>query len=369
MSGNLRRELAPAPPTALDQVLKRRSIAPGPRFAPLPEPRGPAPYRRSLAEVLGPDRMAEIEADRALRFHCVGDTGGWRDGLPQSLVSAAMVADLGAAQPVHFFYHLGDVVYPHGEEANYGPQFFSAYRAYDAPIFAIPGNHDGEAPSDGRASSLEPFVRAFCSPSAPLHDAAVHLPRPPVHQPHVHWTLVHDWLRIVGLYANVPEDGELAADQLDWLTGELRAAPDDVVLILAVHRPVYSVDVVHGSNLDLGDALDRCCARAGRWPEAVLSGHAHNYQRFSRRVQGRVIPYVVAGSGGFHQRHGVGSGLPPTPARFPGLPGVTLDAWQCSAHGYLTVTVTPREARIVHRTVSEEGTRVFDAFPLARPGR
>ena len=31
----------------------------------------------------------------------------------------------------------------------------------------------------------------------------------------------------------------------------------------------------------------------------MLSGHAHLYQRFSRRVDGHVIPYIVAGSGGF----------------------------------------------------------------------
>lgn len=313
--------------------------------------------------------MAAVAGAGALRFHSAGDTGGWRDGMPQSFVAAAMAADLHAAEPVHFFYHLGDVVYPHGEEANYGSQFFVPYGGYDAPIFAIPGNHDGEAPSDGRTSSLEPFVRVFCADSPPLHDAAVDLPRPLVRQPHVHWTLVHDWLWIVGLYSNVPEDGEIADDQLQWLTGELQAAPADVTLILAVHRPPYSVDVLHGSNLDLGDALDDCFTTAGRWPDAVFSGHTHNYQRFSRRVGDREIPYVVAGSGGFHERHAVGAGLPPAPVRFPGLPGVTLKTWQCAVHGYMTVTVTPGGAQVEYRTVSEEGTRVFDAFPVARGAR
>ena len=31
----------------------------------------------------------------------------------------------------------------------------------------------------------------------------------------------------------------------------------------------------------------------------MLSGHAHLYQRFTRAVDGRQIPYVVSGSGGF----------------------------------------------------------------------
>ena len=301
-----------------------------------------------------------------LRFHCVGDTGGWRDGHPQRHVATAMVDELNGPEPVHFFYHLGDVVYPHGEEAHYGAQFFAPYDAYAAPIFAIPGNHDGEAPADDPRGSLAPFLRTFCSPAPPLHDAAVQVRRAPAAQPHVHWTLVHDWVWIIGLYTNVPEDGEVDDAQLDWLTGELAAAPADVTLILAMHRPVYSVDVVHGSNLELGDALDACFARAGRAPDAVFGAHAHNYQRFTRRVDGRSIPYVVAGAGGFHERHRLGAGLPGTPVCFPGLSDVTLEAHQAAAHGYMTVSVTPAGAGVVYRTVSDAGAHAFDAFAIRR---
>jgi hypothetical protein len=28
--------------------------------------------------------------------------------------------------------------------------------------------------------------------------------------------------------------------------------------------------------------IDAACKKAGIWPHAVLSGHAHNYQRFTR---------------------------------------------------------------------------------------
>jgi hypothetical protein len=194
----------------------------------------------------------------------------------------------------------------------------------------------------------------------------VRLRRPPADQPHVHWTLVHDWFWVIGLYTNVPEDGEVAGEQLDWLTGELAAASSDVTLILAMHRPVYSADVVHGSNLDLGDALDRCFAQAKRVPDAVFGAHAHNYQRFTRRIDGRSIPYVVAGAGGFHERHRLGAGLPGTPVCFPGLEDVTLEAHQARAHGYLTVSVTPAGARVVYRTVSESGAHAFDSFALRR---
>ena len=42
-----------------------------------------------------------------------------------------------------FFFHLGDVVYNFGEAQYYYDQFYEPFRAYDRPIFAIPGNHDG----------------------------------------------------------------------------------------------------------------------------------------------------------------------------------------------------------------------------------
>jgi Calcineurin-like phosphoesterase len=357
-----------APPSALTQVLKRRPIIPGPGFTPLPEPRGPAPYRRLLADVLDAETVADIDRSETLRFHSLGDTGGWRDGHPQRQVAAAMADELAGPDRVHFLYHLGDVVYPHGEEAHYGAQFFAPYSDYTQPIFGIPGNHDGEAPAADPRDSLSPFLRTFCSASPPLHNAAVRLHRPPPDQPHVHWTLVHDWVWIIGMYTNVPEDGEVDDDQLDWLTGELQAAPPDVTLIVAMHRPVYSADVLHGSNLTLGDALDACFARAGRVPDAVLGAHAHNYQRFTRTRDGRSIPYLVAGAGGFHERHPLGVGLPRTPVCFPGLPDVTLEAHQATAHGYLTVSVTPAGAAAVYRIVSEPGARPFDAFAVRPQG-
>ncbi|MGZ4273758.1 MAG: hypothetical protein ACXVRP_08335 [Solirubrobacteraceae bacterium] len=54
---------------------------------------------------------------------------------------------------------MGDVVYPHGEEAGYRDQFFSPYVAYTAPIFAIPGNHDGELTPASTAAPLPPSSR------------------------------------------------------------------------------------------------------------------------------------------------------------------------------------------------------------------
>jgi hypothetical protein len=353
-------DTTPRRKTALAQVLQRRPIVPNESFVALPRPFGSAPYRRRLADVIGPAQDHAITEAGVLRFHAVGDTGGHLDPRPQRWVAAAMVSELADDVPARFFYHLGDVVYPHGEEFNYSPQFFSAYADYTAPIFAVPGNHDAEAPS----VSLGGFVKTVCSGVPPLHDAGVPVPRPLSRQPHVYWALVHDWLRIIGLYSNVPEGGQFADEQLRWLTEELRASPADATVLLAMHQPVYAADMTHGSNLTLADALDDCFAEAGRGPDAVFTGHAHNYQRFARRLGDREIPYIVAGAGGYHERHTIGAGVPTLPASFPGLDHVSLQAYEDQVHGFMTVTASAHGADVAYTAVTENSTAVVDCFQI-----
>jgi predicted phosphodiesterase len=361
--------LATRGPTASARMLQRRHTLADERFAPLPAPLGSPPYRLALGDVIGSAALNEVAAAGRLRFHSVGDTGGWRDLEPQRRVAAAMAAELSGADPARFFFHLGDVVYPHGEREHYRDQFDGAYRAYGAPILAVPGNHDAENDDLEGELALAPFLGHFCCATAPLHEAGVPA-RAPVRQPHVHFTLVHEWLRIVGLWANVPEGGQFAPEQLDWLIGELGDTPDDVTLILALHQPVYSADVTHGGNLALVDLLDACAREAGRGPDAVFSGHAHLYERFTRVSGGRAVPFIVAGAGGYPELHELAAGVGSLPARFPGVPEVTLDACEDRAHGFMTVTARPGGADVAYTAVGPAGAesaRVVDRFTLAPP--
>ena len=96
-----------------------------------------------------------IEAAKRISFHAVGDTGAAKVRSSQTATKAiaheASVADAmalrrreAAARPAPaFFFHLGDVIYNFGEAQYYYDQFYEPFRAYDRPIFAIPGNHDG----------------------------------------------------------------------------------------------------------------------------------------------------------------------------------------------------------------------------------
>lgn len=85
----------------------------------------------------------------------------------------------------------------------------------------------------------------------------------------------------------------------------------------------------------MANDIDATCTQAGVWPDAVMSGHAHLYQRFSRSLNGRQIPYLVSGSGG-HLQHAPRSGLPKAPTDFGNY---RLEVDPIFELGYLTLTV------------------------------
>jgi hypothetical protein len=296
---------------------------------PVPTPRS-SPTRMDLAEVLPAEILDPITQGERITFHAVGDTGAAKHTDPASLALAdeAGVADgmtaevqAGGADTPAFFFHLGDVVYEFGEDQYYYDQFYEPFRAYDRPIFAIPGNHDGvvygESASTPAIPTLTAFLRNFVA-AGPGHAAdAGALVRSTMNQPGVYFTLDAPHVSIVGLYSNVLEGPGVISSQgghytniddaqLTFLTGELTRLKPEAdagtrAVLLAVHHPPASADAKSGGGAGLAADIDSCARQAGLWPDAVLSGHAHLYQRFTRVTpdKSRQIPYVVSGAGGY----------------------------------------------------------------------
>ena len=350
-------------------------------FRPLPAPTGLPPYHLSLANVLPAEQMQTITDVGRLVFHLVGDTGGIQTPVPQMNVVQQMerdeISSPAQSRPA-FFYHLGDVVYFYGEAQQYYPQFYEPYSSYQVPIFAIPGNHDGDLSREMEAQnvpSLAAFVTNFCA-SIPHHTPdALEEPRHAMTQPNVYWTLETPLATILGLYTNVPEGGRLDDDQISWLEVELQQAPADRALLVAMHHPTYSYDDHHSGSPYLQQVLDKAMHQAKRMPDAVFSGHVHNYQRFTRQLNGRSLPYLVAGAGGYHNLHHVPRSLkdPPQPLPFavPEQEGVRLETF-CDDHfGFLRLEVTAETLKGDYFTVSgfqdpnagQDATH-FDAFTL-----
>ena len=326
-------------------------IDPGPHplepWRDLPPPTGLPPFRMSLDSILSADAISLITNSGKMVFHSVGDTGGVNTPTQVDNVATYMESDFsGNDVTTHpsFFYHLGDVVYYCGELANYYPEFYEPYLSYPGPIVAIPGNHDGDIDPQTAETSLEGFVRNFCS-QAPVHtpeaqDAA----RTSMTQPYVYWTLLTPLVTIIGLYSNCPEGGQLSQAQINWFESELSSAPKDRAVIVAVHHPIYSAYGGKPGSQHLKSVLENAVKTAGRTPELVLNGHVHNYQRFTGSVNSKPLPMIVAGAGGYNLRlHGLAKAFHTAklPVKMAGGDGV-LESFNDSQHGYLRITVTKK---------------------------
>jgi hypothetical protein len=339
----------------------------------LPPAPGLPPYRMSLDTIIDAQTMATIEQSGKLVFHCVGDTGGVNTPTYIDGVSRFMECDFTyTAKPADrpsFFYHLGDVVYYDGESANYWPEFYEPYMLYPAPIVAIPGNHDGDVnPSTGE-TSLQGFVRNFCSQSAVTSPDNRDAPRRTMTQPNVFWTLNTPLVTIIGMYSNCPEGGQVGDTQRQWFISELKAASTSLPLILAIHHPIYSAYGSHPGSTRLKQLLEDCCTQVKRAPDVVLSGHVHDYQRFSASLYNKKnVPFIVAGAGGYNQRlHALGKIFQDAksankfPIQIQGQPEL-LENFDDTAHGYLRVAVTKKDITLDYVTVPDPSTNPKDGF-------
>jgi acid phosphatase type 7 len=260
-----------------------------------------------------------------------------------------------------FFYHLGDVVYYNGQVNDYYDQFYEPYDHYDAPIIAIPGNHDGD-PVAGQ-TSLDGWVRYFMS-KIPHIDTAIcgDAPRVTLSLPNVYFTLNCPFVTIVGLYTNVPEGGSIDSVQQQWLTNEFFSAPEDKALILALHHPIYSFDDHHSGSPAMADAVQHAINDSRRVPNLVLTAHVHNYQRIERKILDNVpTPFLVAGAGGYYHLHGMTADTGHVDHDL----GATLKAHDQYHHSYVTLTVDADKISGVMTPIAETGSTKHknDAVP------
>lgn len=291
------------------------------KLQPIPNPRRDPTMQ--LADVIGSQGVTEVAAAGKLIFHSVGDTGHAGSEI-QEYVGELMGRDYNPSNPgssPSFLLHLGDVIYYDNTPQGYQSQFYVQYKNYPGKIIAIPGNHDGELfkynqdgqPSTGQKKTLEAFRRNFCQPQPGIPADAGTIYREMISQPGVYWYLNTPFADIVGLYSNVGEGpgfisgGAAGTKQKAWLNKTLKAIRtargngSRKALVIAVHHPPFSMGG-HDSSEDMLNDIDDSCTTSGVMPDAILSAHAHNYQRFTwyRSFGGKdmQIPVFVVGTGG-----------------------------------------------------------------------
>lgn len=305
-------------------------------FQPLPRPLGLPPYHYALADNF-PQIASNIESAEEMVFHVLGDSGGVQDGEFQNYVAEEMIKEVSTSKAVpQFCYHVGDVVYFTGMHDDYYQQFYEPYLHYTPPIFAIPGNHDGEVDDPTAQTSLDGWVDYFMQATPDVDPVSKDAPRVGLNLPNVYWTFATQFATFIGLYTNVPEGGSVDSVQQQWVTNEFATAPTDRALILTLHHPIYSFDVFHSGSSRMADILENAIRDTGRVPNLVLMGHVHDYQRIEKAIApDGPTPFIVCGNGGYHNLHKIHS-APGTKAPDS---GAVLKYGNDSCWGFMTLTI------------------------------
>lgn len=327
----------------------------------VPKHIGSEPYHLELSDIVGATAVKQIEKSKHMVFHAGGDCGSPDSVIAEHIIARYMERDFLNQDPSNepqFLYLLGDVVYPYGAAREYYRQFYKPFEHYPAPIFAIPGNHDGDIDRslDQPPPSLQGWMRNFCMKKPAISRDAGSVDRDGMTQPGPYWTLKTPFARFIGLYSNVPEGGDIRSPQTDWFVEELARAKDNhIPAIVCLHHSPYSADDHHKGSKGMAEFLDDSFAKAGIHPLAVLSAHVHNYQRFTRRVKSLddgskklEIPYLVAGASGhwdLHSmaRHGAQIDVPTVMSDDKNL---TLESYADDHNGYLLLDLSPDKLKI-----------------------
>lgn len=360
----------------IDALNRAHKIAP----LPFPPPRGLPEPRLTLAQVFGGEaaaagRVQAITAAGQLVFHSGGDCGSTKGPEHQNEVADKLVSDFHEQDPKEvpqFHLMLGDIVYSFGEAQYYYDQFYEPYRDYPAPILACPGNHDGMVAPAAHVASLEAFLRNFCAQRFVVTPEAGGLSRTAQIQPGVFFTFDAPFVRVLALYSNMLEDPgviaspEIGRSQIDFLDAALARVKRENykgALLIAHHHPPYTASTAssrHGWSQQMLADIDAACSRAGVWPHAVLAGHVHNYQRFTRiRPDGTKIPYVSCGNLGHNVQSLTRKG--DAPLRVPQViqagtrstDQVVFESYDDKNYGYLRVVVTAEQLRIEYHAASD----------------
>ncbi len=357
----------------LDPLLKAHKLKP----MPFPAPRGGVEPQLTLEQVLGGDKALTkgVRSRGQIVFHALGDCGSTRGPATEVAVTDKLLSDFHEADPKEvpqFNLLLGDIVYSFGEAQYYYDQFYEPYRDYPAPILAVAGNHDGIVAPGSAVKSLDAFLRNFCASDFMVTPDAGGLSRTAQIQPGVFFTFDAPFVRILALYSNMLEDpgvisaaetGDAQLEFLDAALARVKAEGYSGALLFAHHHPAYVASAHggrHNGSPDMLAQIDAACAKAGVWPHAVLAGHVHNYQRFTRtRPDGTEIPYVSCGNGG-HNAQAIQGALrtPQVIQSGKGNERVVLENYDAGPgrYGYLRVIATDKQLRIEYHPIADGPT-------------
>jgi predicted phosphodiesterase len=223
----------------------------------------------------------------------VGDLVPDRD--IQSLANAQAVANLTVAHNPQKIIHLGDLQYECGTLDNFNQNYDTVYGTLKSKIAPVIGNHEYCNGNDPDATGYKSYFGSQAYPSgASYYSFNLYVSS----TKHVHFLVINS--NCLTWNKTAPGCAENQAMQT-WIRDDLAA--DTATCEIAVwHEPAFGSEVpYYGDGKDEMRSVWKTLDERG--VDMVVTGHAHNYQRYQRmNYQGTEtssgMPSTIVGTGG-----------------------------------------------------------------------
>jgi len=202
---------------------------------------------------------------------------------------------------------LGDEAYPRGTAANFEECYGPSWGRFKGRTKPVPGNH--EYYTEGARGYFEYFGEAAGDPEGGYYSYEL-----------------GSW-HVVALNSNCEEvHCGPGSPQTRWLKEDLAANDEARCTLAYMHHPRFSSGEKHGSTAGGVEKLWEALYEVDT--DVVLSGHEHNYERFSPQdAQGRADPeggirQFVVGTGGGGGEAPISDPIANSEVRIDGIDGV-----------------------------------------------
>lgn len=259
------------------------SPANSPHFSYVHEPEGSPALRYGGISPTGalPASLdfALIPTERALEFTVAvfGDPQP-RDRRELDFIRDDAVAEI-ASSGADFAMVLGDVMY---DDLSLFPDYLGLTGAMGMPVWHVVGNHDLDFDAGANRHGRDTFRSVFGANRFSFEHGDVLF-------------LVLDNVDYQGLGENERPRyrGYLGEDQLRWIGNVLAEVPEDRLVVLAAHIPLWAWGG-ETENVNTADR-DRLLELLGERPALVVTGHLHmTYHHWLERPRGEPVHHLVS---------------------------------------------------------------------------
>ncbi|HOO31637.1 MAG TPA: calcineurin-like phosphoesterase family protein [Thermotogota bacterium] len=153
---------------------------------------------------------------------------------------------------------LGDIM---DNNVELFPDYLEVCKTANFPIYNVPGNHDLNFNAVDDKHSLDTFI-SFFGPSYYSFDYGK-----------IHFVVLDDVE-----YKGSSFIGNVGETQLQWLEHDLEYVPEDKMIVLSMHVPIYSFVDNPGSKDHMKDMKELFKVLEGREKILALAGHTHTLE-------------------------------------------------------------------------------------------